>query len=119
MSLTTAKLKATLRRNEPAGVKILKTLCIANCMKSLPLYAGLQNELPTQPGPFDPKYVPMDVIMVATPIPSPAPVEAQVGSSRRNVDGKANHEKIPATLVNTRGLAIEDGTLDGGRAQRD
>src|SRR5262249_25309642 len=58
---TTAKLKATLHRNEPAGVKILKTLRIANCMKSLLLYAGLQNELPTQPGPVDPKYVPMDV----------------------------------------------------------
>jgi hypothetical protein len=50
------QLFSTLRRNEPAGVKILKTLCIANCMKYL--YAGLQNELPTQPGPFDRNYVP-------------------------------------------------------------
>jgi hypothetical protein len=40
MSLTTARLKATLRRNEPAGVNILKTLCIVNFMKYLLFYAG-------------------------------------------------------------------------------
>src|SRR5262250_1539644 len=58
MSLTTAKLKATLRRNEPAGVKILKILRIANCMKYLRLYAGLQNELPNAAGSVRSKYVP-------------------------------------------------------------
>jgi hypothetical protein len=54
----------------------------------------------------------MDVIMVATPIPSTA-VEAQVGSSQRSGGGKANHEIETSHLVNTRDLAIEDGALDG------
>src|SRR5215467_6766245 len=53
MTLTTARLKATLRRNEPAGANILKTLSIVNCMKYLLFYAGLQNGSPTQPSPFD------------------------------------------------------------------
>jgi len=86
----------------------LKALCIANGMKYLLIYAGLQNESPTQPGPFDRNSFQLDVIIVANPIPSTA-VEAQVESA--SVGGKANHEIETSHLLNTHDLAIKDGML--------